>query len=187
MRRRLLRSWPSAGAAYVPFIGDGDIAAELYTDRMVYGADIDAKRVDIAASRFVKKNIIVADCDQWPFPNERTQFALADFDAYTYPYHSFRAFWCSARKADQLTLYFTDTVKQSIKRTGLVHLPDGSSYELPALPSRRRSEVYNSWFSRHVWPWFEDYVKPYRVLDRMRYLRQDTLYMGVVLRYEREG
>lgn len=185
MRRRLLRCWPTSGAAYVPFIGDGDVAAELYTDFKIFGADLDSQRVDIASSR-LGGQIIVADCDSWPFPSVRTRFALADFDAYTYPYHSFRAFWCSARKADQLTVFFTDTVKQGIKRTGLVHLPDGSRYELPPLPDRRRSAVYNAWFSRHLWPWFERYVRPYRVLDRMRYSRQDTCYWGAVLRYERE-
>jgi len=183
-RRRLLREWATPGAVYVPFIGDGDIAEEIYADRRIFGADIDPARVEEASSR-LHGRIIVADCDQWPFPGEQTPFAVADFDAYTYPYHSFRAFWCSAKKQDLMVLFFTDTVKQAVKRSGHVHNPDGSTYELPALPSRRRSEVYNSWFSRHIWPWFETYIQPYRVLDRHRYLRQDTVYWGAVIRRER--
>jgi len=184
LRRRLLRSWDGGGAAYVPFIGDGDIAVEVYPDRKVFGADIDAERVEVASGR-LRGEIIVADCDQWPFPGETARFGVADFDAYTYPYHSFRAFWACARKQDLLLVFFTDTVKQAVKRSGNVHNPDGSTYELPALPSRRRSEVYNSWFSKHIWPWFESYVSPYRVLDRMRYLRQDTVYWGAVLQRDR--
>ena len=185
MRRRLLRLWAIDGAVYVPFIGDGDIAAEVYTDRRVFGADIDSERV-FAASDRVAGRIIVADCDSWPFPDVRLPFAVADFDAYTYPYHSFRSFWAAARKTDLLVVFFTDTVKQAVKRSGHVHHPDGSSYDLPALPSRKRSVVYNSWYSKHLWPWFETYVQPYRVLDRMRYLRQDTVYWGAVLQRERE-
>jgi hypothetical protein len=180
MRQRLLRAWEVRGAAYVPFIGDGDLAAQLYADRVVYGADIDAARVEVAAAR-VAGRIIVADCDQWPFYGEKARFGVADFDAYTYPYHSFRAFWAMARKQDVLVVFFTDTVKQAVKRGGHVHHPDGSMTELPPLPSRRRSAVYNSWFSRYLWPWFEAYIPPYRVLDRMRYLRQDTVYWGAVL------
>jgi hypothetical protein len=180
MRRKMLRDWATDGPAYVPFIGDGDIAAELYADRKVFGADIDSARVAVASGRLVGR-IIVADCDQWPFVGERARFAVADFDAYTYPYHSFRAFWGQAKKQDPVVVFFTDTVKQAVKRSGHVHLPDGSSYELPPLPDRRRSDVYNKWFVQHLWPWFESYVRPYKVLDRFRYLRQDTVYWGAAI------
>ena len=39
------------GTVYIPFIGGGDIASELYRDRLVYGADIDQKRVDVAQAK----------------------------------------------------------------------------------------------------------------------------------------
>lgn len=181
--------WPARGAVYVPFIGDGDVAVELYSDRKVFGADLDEERVKVARSRMAgygwPATVITADCDQWPFYGEKTKFAVADFDAYTYPYHSFRAFWAMSKKQDLMIVFFTDTVKQAIKRGGHVHHPDGSMTELPALPSRKRSAVYNSWFSKHLWPWFEAYVTPYRVLDRIRYLRQDTVYWGAVIQRDR--
>ena len=50
LRRHLLR-WASDGAAYVPFIGDGDIAAQLYGERTIYGADLDPERVEVARGR----------------------------------------------------------------------------------------------------------------------------------------
>jgi hypothetical protein len=56
LRRALLRGCP-AGAVYVPFIGDGDIAAELYADRMVYGADLDPNRSATARARLRSRRL----------------------------------------------------------------------------------------------------------------------------------
>lgn len=182
LRKRLLR-FAQPGAVYVPFIGDGDLAVQLYSDRSVLGADIDPQRVAIASQR-LSGRVITADCNAWPFPGDSTRFAVADFDAYTYPYASFRSFWNRAEREEIMVLFFTDTVKQAIKRMGQIHEPDGSKPDL--LPdvvsgSRERSWHYNFWFSKHIWPWFVPYVKPYRVLDKMLYQRQDTVYWGVAL------
>jgi hypothetical protein len=173
--------WARDGAAYVPFIGDGDIAVEVFSDRHVFGADIDSGRVATCRQRLTTATLEVADCDRWPFVGCRSTFAVADFDAYTYPYESFRAFWRSAKRHDRLVLFFTDTVKQAVKRSGMVHHPDGSKFSLPALPSRKRSAVYNSWFTKWIWPWFTKFIRPYRVLDKMHYLRQDTVYWAAAI------
>jgi hypothetical protein len=77
LRRRLCR-WATRGSAYVPFIGDGDIAAALYADSRVYGADLDPARVEVAASRLPRSDVIVADCDEWTFPGTHVQVASAD-------------------------------------------------------------------------------------------------------------
>ena len=61
--------------------------------------------------------IIAADCDGWPFAGHTiaTPFAVADFDAYAYPYASFRAWWESdAPRADRLVVFFTDAQRQSV-------------------------------------------------------------------------
>ena len=42
LRRRLLRKAVD-GAVYVPFIGNGYLAVELYQDRRIYGADLAAR------------------------------------------------------------------------------------------------------------------------------------------------
>lgn len=177
MRRNLLR-WAIDGAAYVPFIGDGDIAAEMYADRRIYGADLDADRVATASAR-LDGEIIVADCDGWPFPDLAEPVAVADFDAYVNPYASFRAFWSEAPRAGRLVLFFTDGQRQGIKRTGTFPYPDGSFARDLDLSARR--DGYHFYLSRHIWPWFENLVAPWRVLDRFRYLRQDMAYWGAAI------
>lgn len=184
LRKNFLRRFNLPGAVYVPFIGDGDLAVECYENRTLFGADIDAARVQVAKSR-LNGRIVVADCDPWPFPGENAAFSIADFDAYVYPYQSFRSFWSQANKNDLLVMFFTDTVKQDIKRNGRMQLPDGTiKTGMPEVVegSRERSWHYNFWFSKHVRPWFDSYIEDeWVVLDRMRYLRQDTVYWGVAI------
>ena len=50
--RRSLLTHAVEGAVYVPFCGDGDIAAGLYRGRTVYAADLDPKRVEVCRTRF---------------------------------------------------------------------------------------------------------------------------------------
>jgi hypothetical protein len=178
LRRRLLR-WADPGAVYVPFIGDGDLAVNLYRNRQVFGADLDPDRVATAASR-LSGDIRVADCDGWPFPGCHDIFAIADFDAYSEPYLSFRSWWKCADRADKLVLFFTDGHKQGLMRTGHWHLPDGSKQYLDTAAERR--PIYNFYLTKHVWPWFEDFVRPYRVTQIMRYQRAMMTYWGAAIR-----
>lgn len=115
LRRRCLAE-AMLGAVYVPFIGDGDLAVALYRDRMVYGADIDSTRIATAASRISHGSIIVADCNEWPFPNCVEAFAIADCDAYGNPYQAFVAFWAHARKTPRVVVFGTDGLRQRMKR-----------------------------------------------------------------------
>lgn len=179
LRRRLLR-WAAEGAAYVPFIGDGDIASELYLDRQVYGADLDPDRVEAASSR-LDGQIVVADCDQWPFYGVDDRIAVADFDAYAYPYHSFRAFWENAQKAERVAMFFTDGERQTLMRMrGRGYIaPDGDTTLIRDEGRRRR--IFNFYLSRHVWPWFESEIAPWRVITYFRYLRGWMAYWGCVV------
>jgi hypothetical protein len=129
-RKRLLR-WEAPGAAYVPFIGDGDIAVELYGDRRIYGADIDADRTAVAASRLPTADIRVADCDQWVFRGLKDPIAVADFDAYGNPYKGFNDFWKLAPKADRLLVFFTDGQGLNIEWKGRWHHPSGEECFAP--------------------------------------------------------
>lgn len=201
MRRHLLK-WAPPGPVYVPFIGDGDIAAGLdlgsatrassgiagssasflglYMDRYVYGADLDPARVKVAQARIPNGNIRVADCDIWPFYDIDTPpIVVADFDAWAEPWPSFRAFWKYANKADKMVLFFTDAHRMGVMVDGTHISPDGSKREISNLTERRK--VFHFYLSQYVWPWFEDYIQPYVIVDRMRYLRGMLTYWGCAI------
>lgn len=162
---------------YVPFIGDGDIAAELYRDFNIYGGDNDPERVATARERLTG-NIKVADCDRWAFPEIADEFQAADFDAYCQPYLSFIQFWEKANKAQRLALFFTDGHRQTIIRKGIWTKPTGETENLQGINERRK--LYNMYFAKFILPWFEDYIRPYRIIKKQFYLRQHMLYWGCV-------
>ena len=189
LRRSLCRA-VEAGPAYVPFIGDGDLAVALYVPRgfTIWGADIDQERVDEARRRLPGHTIIQADCDDWPFPPESyigesytpEVYSLADFDAYSDPYAAFRSFWTHAQKASPLSLAFTDGHRQGIIRSGTLHHPSGEKRVLGHLTARRRA--FNFYWQRIVRPWFVDFIKPWRVRRLRFYLRgASMLYWGAVI------
>jgi hypothetical protein len=178
LRKRMLR-WAKEGPAYVPFIGDGDLAAKLYTDRMIYGADIDPARVQVASSRLPNSQVIVADCDLWVFPDLKDKIAIADFDPYADCYTSFKNFWRNAPKTDRLVLFFTDGRRQGLQRTWVWHKPDGSKVTFGSLPEMQ--EAFNGYLSRYIWPWFEEHIKPWRIVDKFRYQRGLMVYWSAVV------
>ena len=178
LRRRLLLKAPE-GAAYVPFIGDGDIAAELYTDRLVYGADLDAARCATVRERLPRSDIRVADCDQWPFPGIDEPFAVADFDAYADPYAAFRAFWANALKTPTIVLYFTDGHRSEMTRRGNYIRPDGRHVRGLSLNEARR--IFNSYFVTEALLYLVRHIAPWRVVAKAYYLRGQMLYWGAVV------
>jgi hypothetical protein len=179
LRRHLLR-WAVPGPAFVPFIGDGDIAYSLYRDRTIYGADLDPARVVTASSR-LSGDIRVADCDSWPFPDLTDEIAVADFDAYVEPYIGFRSFWSQAPKKDRMVMFFTDGRRQGLLRSGSWTKPDGSKVLLKTRV--QKSVVANNYLGGHIWPWFESHVAPlgYKVIDRWRYQRSLMIYWGAAI------
>ena len=178
LRRRLLRK-AVEGAAYVPFIGDGDLAVELYRDRPIYGADLDATRCDLARQRLPGADIQVDDCDRWPFPGVTEPFAVADFDPYSDPYRAFEAFWREAKKESPLVLFFTDGHRLEMTRRGSYIQPDGTHVQGMSLAESRK--VYNSYFVREALPWLQGHISPWRVVSKAHYLRGQMLYWGVVV------
>lgn len=181
LRKRLCSS-ALPGPAYVPFIGEGDIAAELYGGRTIYGADLDPGRVKTARGRFASCDIRVADCDGWPFPDVRAAFAIADFDAYGNPYHSLAAFWARAAKADRVVLFGTDGLRIRVKRERVImRLPDGRE---TASVGQAFREQYNFWWPRYVLPYLTGLVAPRWIARSSFYLgghSGEMLYWGVVV------
>ena len=176
LRKNLLHT--KQGVFYIPFIGEGDIAVELYSDAEIYGADIEPDCVETASGR-LKGSIITADCNGWPFPGVENSFDVADFDSYSEPYQSFRCFWDKANKADKMTLFFTDGQKQSIFRTATWINPDGVKVKFDSITEQRK--VGNFYFPKYILPWFLEYIKPYRVKRKLFYLRGFMLYWGAVI------
>jgi hypothetical protein len=179
LRKKLLPKTPVT--IYVPFLGDGDIAVELYLKNKIYGADHDAARIQMARDRLPKDAILkVSDCDIWPFPGSIYVFDAADFDSYSEPYNSFKSFWQNANKADKLTLFFTDGHPRGILRKGNWTKPDGTYVRDLTLKEKRR--IYNFYFKKHILPWFEEYIKPYKIVKKSLYTRHQMLYWGAIIR-----
>ena len=168
------------GAYYIPFIGEGDIAAALYSDKKIYGADTNKAMVKIAQGRLPNAEIIVADCDQFPFKKGIATFSLADFDSYSYPYQSFRSFFERAKIASQCVLVFTDGQRQAIIGSGNYRTPDGEKHSLKKITEKR--EAYNFYFTKTVLPWFKAYIAPWKILYITKYLRNGSMcYWGAII------
>ncbi len=174
------------GAYYVPFIGDGDIAFELYQGNKIHGADIDPAMVETAKSRLPDAEIIAADCDKYPFKKSIATFNLADFDSYSYPYDSFRNFWEEAKFGSQCVLFFTDGQRQAIIRTGHYRTPGGKKVKAKTVTEKR--EAYNFYFNKTVLPWFKEYIKPWKVVYITKYLRSASMcYWGAIIAREQRA
>jgi hypothetical protein len=183
--RRNLLAQAMPGAVYAPFIGDGDIAAELYADRTIYGADLDPQRVATAHSR-LRGEIVIADCDGWPFPDLAEPIAVADIDAYGNPYKSLEAFWRAAPTMPRVVIFGTDGMRLGIKRwrsRTIGPLPAGE-YDDTSSPPEKRTQ-YNFWWPRFVRPYLDALLTPAVVVDAAFYLRQHMLYWGIVV--DKEG
>ena len=167
------------GSVYVPFVGDGDIAFDLYRDRKIYGADIDLVRIKTAKSRLPKSTLVVGDCNDWPMGIVKDVFCVGDFDSYNYPYASFRSWWSNTKKTDVLVLFFTDGQRQVIKRSGAYHKFNGD--KVSGLQLTQRHAIYNSYFVKTIKPDFCIFILPYHIIKVLFYLRKDMLYWGAVI------
>ena len=171
------------GACYVPFIGDADIATEIYTDRKIYGADIKQARVDIARTRLPGADIRLFDCDEWPFSDIQTEpTAIADFDAFNYPYHAFRAFMEHGNPCDTLVCFFTDGARMPAQRLGIYTDPAGIKHT--GLDIKERRIVNNLYWPRIAKPWLMEWAKAngWKVITTSFYLRDRIIYWGTVLK-----
>lgn len=178
-RRRLLEQ-VGPGPAYLPFCGDGDIAAEMYPDRDLWAADLDKARVATFQERFPDAQAVAADCDGWPFRDRDTPaFTVGDFDSYSYPYDSFRAWWESTTRTDPCLVLFTDGQRQAVKRKKPWRDPWGERHQ----PSSSFRKIYNSYWAQVAQPWIEEVAQAagLTVAASDKYQRGDMLHWGVIL------
>ncbi len=176
--RKQLLAYAGEGVVYVPFCGDGDLAMKFYVDRVILAADLDPARVATFKERIPDADVRTGDCDRWLFSDRMDQIAIADFDAYAYPYDSFRSFWAQAHKAERLVMFFTDAQRQAIFRTGNFRLPTGERMRL--VGKLEKGKYGNFWLKRYCEPWIREAVQPMKVAKTVGYLRDKMLYWGVV-------
>lgn len=188
--RRELLALALPGPVYVPFIGDGDIAVELYGDRFVFGCDLDEERVKVARSRLKQQDIRVADANGWPFAKMDTgAIAVADFDAYVDPYQGIAAFWAGAKTTDRVILFGTDGHRQTIMRRKLLpilgtgdHVPLGDKTSHGSGSGVDYREPHAFWWPRYVRPYLEKLLAPARIVGEQFYRRGPAmLYWGIVV------
>lgn len=187
LRRRMM-PFCSPGPIYVPFIGEGDIAVELYNRRRIVGADLEPERVEVAQRRLDDAVVVAGNCDGWPIDPEltaATEFVAADFDSYSYPYESMRAFFANARTADHLVVFFTDAMRMAILRSTAKrwHHPAGHMVDKGDTNSKRSQ--WTRYWRGILLPWFREEAAPaagYMVTTTTYYTRgAGLLYWGAVL------
>lgn len=198
LRRQLIK-YAVPGAAYLPYCGDGDIARALYYRNgkvtKLFAADLDPARVASFIKQCPESLTATGDCDRWPFADDVPDaFAIADFDAYAYPYDSFRAFWNFAelsqnhsRLADRLILFFTDGQRLTIRKgpgsRGTFHHPDGRKLKASSMNWNQTRSIFNFYLKQVCVPWLASVVTPenWTINTTKSYLRDSMIYWGSVI------
>lgn len=190
LRRDLITRAPP-GAAYVPFLGEGDIARELYTDRRIVGVELDPAIAargaeNLRAAQAERPDgwvplVITGDANTWHADADAGEpFAIADLDSFNNPYLAFEAFWRNAPMTGTVVVFGTDALKMPmLLHRAIALLPSGTME-----PSTDRGR-HKFWWSQHVRPYLERAVAPARIVADSKYLRAGMLYWGVVV--ERAG
>lgn len=188
LRRRLL-THVGEGPVWLPFCGDGDIAAEVYQDRKLWGADTDPERVKTAQVNHPTGHFIKADCSTWP-KLDMDPVVVADFDAWDYPYDALRAWWEEGPKADRVAIFGTDAQRFNLARNNQCRMPDGTKEEFGTRFDKmqpRSRRLYNMWWKEVVRPWLEDYFAPWKITHEQQYLQGQVLYWGIVVEKREEA
>jgi len=167
-------------AAYVPYIGDGDVAAELYAGARIYGVDLDAARCETARARLPGAEVVQGDCEaSYPFAGRDEPVQVGDFDAWSYPYEAFRRWWTAGSRAERVLAVFTDSQMVYYRVSKRCVLPSGEHLFTEDLSERRG--VFNFYRTRVLEPWLREAVAPWVVEVVLAYRRSMMWYWGAVL------
>ena len=180
LRRRALET-AGPGAVYVPYVGDGDIAVEVYTDREVYAADNDPARVRTATGRLPDATAVEADVETAaPDFGDLPPLAVIDADAYAYPYDTIRHALTAYDLADTLTIFGTDGTGRAMNGASAFRLPDGTKIHPKSTTERR--DAYN-----HRWTTITDWLTntaaehSYTLTATQKYKRGHMIYWTATL------
>jgi hypothetical protein len=84
-----------------------------------------------------------------------------------------------------MVVFFTDAHRMGIAVDGTLIRPDDTKRVFePGKDRFERMGAFNYYLQDHVWPWFDDFVKPYRVIDRTNYRRGMMTHWAAVLELE---
>lgn len=186
LRRELLAD-AEPGAAFVPFLGEGDIALELYRDREILGIELDDAIAVATSRRFVdaglSSKVITGDANVW-HPNAwgpGHPFAVADLDAFSNPYHSLAALWTNGQLADRVVIFGTDGLRLGVKISTTKHLGPLPDAKIVRADMATRRRQFNNYWTAYVRPYLVDLVAPGQIVRELKYQRQHMLYWGIVV------
>lgn len=171
------------GAVYVPYIGEADIASQLWSDRMIYGCDLEQKFLDVADTRLSNSDLRVANAEHYPFTDISEAITIADFDAYGNPYLALQSFWQAIPDHPQrIVIYGTDGLRTNFRGNATVLLPEGKKQPANLVTAR---EQYNYYWPRYIIPLLKKLVAPHTIIKEKHYTNKTMLYWGIVV--DREG
>ena len=179
--RRAVLAEVGDGAAYVPFIGSGDIPLACYPERTIYGIDLDPARVADARAALAFASVIVGDCDEgWPFPGVDDTSCYATLTPTPIPTARFEP---SGSTLARRKLWGCWARMRQMQQHGLnAHFrhPDGRSVH-NVLP-KDRSRTRATYWVRLIKPWLAALVAPdgYSIIMTKHFERAGMHYWGAV-------
>lgn len=177
--RHDLMEFAAEGAVYVPYIGEADIASQLWADRMIYGCDLEQKFLDVARTRLSNADLRVANAERYPFTDISEAITIADFDAYGNPYLALQSFWQAIPDHPQrMVIFGTDGLRSHFRGNALLVLPEGTKKPTDLGTAR---EQYNYYWPRYIVPLLKRIVAPYTVIEQRHYFNKAIVYWGIVI------
>jgi len=178
LRQDLISKMGPVDTCYAPFIGDGRLVYDLYRERHLYGREADWKLVNAAQALIPYAVIEEGPAEAFGLLDEGP-FDVADFDARMNPYPAFLAFWKNAKKADRMTLVFTDGLRGGIIQSGNLIRPSGTKKRIA--DHVERATIYGHYFDKVILPWFIKVVRPYAIVEKAVYTQGTMCYWGAVI------
>ena len=178
--RRAVLAEVGDGAAYVPFIGSGDIPLACYPERTIYGIDLDPARVADARAALAFASVIVGDCDEgWPFPGVDDTSCYATLTPTPIPTARFEPSGSTLARR-KLGLLGTDAQMQQHGLNAYFRHPDSRSVH-NVLP-KDRSRTRATYWVRLIKPWLAALVAPdgYSIIMTKHFERAGMHYWGAV-------
>ena len=178
--RRAVLAEVGDGAAYVPFIGSGDIPLACYPERTIYGIDLDPARVADARAALAFASVIVGDCDEgWPFPGVDDTSCYATLTPTPIPTARFEPSGSTLARRMQWG-YWARMVRCSSMASMRTFATQ--TVVLSTMCSRRTGRTRATYWVRLIKPWLAALVAPdgYSIIMTKHFERAGMHYWGAV-------